>query len=156
MTFREKNLAYDLSLFEENNQEKNKKDNILEIPQNKVVKSQKIGRLALLLIITAFSLSTIIVGLIVYNQVLLTEYTDKIHKASMQLSESKSLNTQLKMKVEAKLSPSIVEKYATEKLSMEKNNCCQVNYISLSTDDKAEEVDAKNNGILSRIFSLWE
>lgn len=156
MALGERNTAYDISLFEENKVNRAKKDNILELPENKIVinKKKKYNVAAIISIALAFSLSVTIVGTMVFNQVQLTEITDKTHKVTKMLEESRSENTQLQMKVKEKLSPGMVEDYAKNKLLMEKTNPCQVEYFSLSTGDKVEVTQNTNKNVIDKFLVL--
>ena len=63
------------------------------------------------------------------------------------------------MKVESKLSPSVVEAYASEELGMSRADNYQKEYISLSQGDKAEisQTDGGNlfESIADAIAGLW-
>ena len=141
MSLREKNVAYDLSLFEEVTIKE--KDNVLELP-NKGLKTKKLRKINpfLMLAISIFSLISLsIVGTIVYNQVQLTELTANINSVTKQLNESEGIYTQLQVKTESNLSLSIVEDYAKNKLNMSKIDPAQIEYVSLSKGDKATVKD---------------
>lgn len=137
MSLKEKNVAYDLSLFEEVTT--NERSNVLELP-NKGSKTSKARRINpfLMLAVSVFSLVCLgIVGTVVYNQVQLTELTAKINSATKQLSESEGVYTQLQVKTESNVSLSMVEDYAKNELKMSKIDPAQIEYISLSKGDKA-------------------
>lgn len=156
MALGEKNLAYDISLFEEHKPVDVKKDNILELPKNNTnlkVKSKN-HIMTLIFTVLTFSLSVAIVGTMVFNQVQLTEITDKTNKITKQLEESRSEHTQLQMKVNEKLAPGMVEEYAKNKLLMEKTNPCQVEYFSLSTGDKVEVTQNTGKNVIDKFLAL--
>lgn len=145
MTLGERNTAYDISIFEERKHIAERKNNILELPDKKasVNKKNKSNVMAVLFTVLTFSLSVAIVGAILFNQVQLTEITDKTNKVEKQLEESKSENTQLQMKVKEKFSPEKVTYHAKNDLSMEQTNPSQVEYFSLSSGDKAEIIQSR-------------
>ena len=149
MALSERNVAYDISLFEERKIaiDPQKQDNIVKLPRNRVGARQnrKLNPVALLLPVVAFSLSVAVIGAIIFSQVQLTETTDQINKVTKQLEECASESTQLQMKIKEKLSPGMVEEYAKTNLHMEKTNPCQVEYFSLSSGDKAEVTQGKRN-----------
>ena len=108
MALSEKNVAYDISLFEERKIaiDPQKQDNIVKLPRNRVGARQhgKFNPVALLLPVVAFSLSVAVIGAIIFSQVQLTETTDQINKVTKQLEECTSESTQLQMKIKEKLS----------------------------------------------------
>ena len=87
MTLGERNTAYDISIFEERKHIAERKNNILELPDKKasVNKKNKSNVMAVLFTALTFSLSVAIVGTILFNQVQLTEITDKTNKVEKQL-----------------------------------------------------------------------
>ncbi len=157
MALSDKNLAYDISLFEERKVavEPQQQDNIVRLPRKKTGARQnkKLNPMTLLLPVVTFSLSVAAVGTIIFNQVQLTEITEQTNVLTKQLEESASEGTQLQMKIKEKLSPGMVEEYAKTNLQMEKTNPCQVEYISLSHGDKAEVTQGKCN-IFDKILAF--
>ena len=124
MALGERNTAYDISVFEERKYIDERKNNIVELPERnaKINKKNKSNVITVLFTALTFSLSVAIVGTILFNQVQLTEITDKMSKVEKQLEESKSENTQLQMKVKEKFSPEKVTYHAKNDLSMEQTN----------------------------------
>ncbi len=145
MTLGERNTAYDISIFEERKHIAERKNNILELPEknSKLNKKNKSNMMDVLFTALTFSFGVAIVGTILFNQVQLTEITDKTNKVEKQLEESKSENTQLQMKVKEKFSPEKVTYHAKNDLSMEQTNPSQVEYFSLSSGDKAEIIQSR-------------
>lgn len=149
MALSDRNVAYDISLFEERKivAKPQKQDNIVKLPRNRagVRQNKKLNAVTLLLSVFAFSFGVAVVGAIIFSQVQLTETTDQINKVTKQLEECTSEGTQLQMKIKERLSPGMVEEYAKNNLHMEKTNPCQVEYFSLSMGDKAEVTQGKRN-----------
>ena len=145
MALGERNTAYDISVFEERKYIDEIKNNIVELPERnaKINKKNKSNVITVLFTALTFSLSVAIVGTILFNQVQLTEITDKMSKVEKQLEESKSENTQLQMKVKEKFSPEKVTYHAKNDLSMEQTNPSQVEYFSLESGDKAEIIQSR-------------
>lgn len=140
MALGERSTAYDISIFEERKYIAEKKDNILEIP-NKKAKANKKSKLKVipaLFTVIIFSFSVAAVGTMLANQVQLTEVTEQTNRAKKLLEERKSENMQLQMKLKEKFSPEKVTNFAKYSLSMEQTNSSQVEYISLTSGDKAE------------------
>lgn len=137
-----RNAAYDLSLFEPKRQEqveKVKKNNIIEIPQKQLEKNSRPKRNPIKVLASFLFIAILgsIVGTMIYGQVQLTELTEEINTASKELAESQSVYTQMKTKMDSQLSVTAVETYAAEELDMRKIEQNQVKYISLSEGDEA-------------------
>lgn len=141
MALSEKSTAYDISIFEEQKRIDRKKDNILKLPS----KSKKANKniVTTLFTVLTLSLGVVIFGTMLFNQVQLTEITDKTNKLAKQLEESQSENTQLQMRVKEKFSPEKVTYHAKNDLFMEQTNPSQIEYFSLSSGDKAEIIQNK-------------
>lgn len=154
MTLKEKNLAYDMSLFEERKYIDEKKDNILILPKKKVKINRKNKLRTMLVAAVTFSFSVAIVGAILFNQAQLAEFTDKTNQLSKQLEECRSENTQLQMKIKERFSPEEVENYATSNLDMKKTSPSQVEYFSLSSGDKAELTQSKPSTFIDNILRI--
>ena len=169
MAFDKRNVAYDLSLFEDNddtktkriNQNKKTRNNVIDIPQEHLEKTtkKKIKPFKLVSIIMAAIFATSAIALIIQGQVQLTELNQKISNVTEIKDDLESLNTQTKMKVEAKYTPALVENYAVNKLDMEKVDSYQKDYIRFSQTDKVElSVDEGENmfeSIANYISELW-
>lgn len=156
MTSTGKNMAYDMSLFEERKYAIPEKDNILKLPKKRIRtnKKSKLNIMTVLFSVFTFFFGVAIIGTILFNQVQLTEIADKTNQVMKQLEETRSENTQLQMKVKEKFSPEKVTYRAKNDLSMEQTNPCQVEYFSLSTGDKAEITQEKQNTIIDNFLAL--
>lgn len=181
MYYDDRNLAYDLRLFEheeirssvvktpEKEQEvkpTKKKQNTKADAKSKDekgsvkrIKRRKNNFLNISLVVVFAAVIMVVVGLIIHGQVQLTELNQQISAAQSDLEEQQSLYTQLKMKVDASISTAVVEKYAQEKLGMSKVSNAQKEFISLSEGDKVELTASKNDTIFDTIAdafsSLW-
>lgn len=95
-----RNEAYDFRTLEEREL---KRGRIVKLPGSKKRRREKIKAQKMLLV-SIFSVllsSAFCVSAFVFGQAGLTEFTDKAHKASIELKESQSANTHLRMKLEA-------------------------------------------------------
>ena len=155
----EKNLAYDLSLFEEKpreyKQKPNKKNNILKIPQEKLkINARPMAKTLSVLSTAVLSIVSVsVLVIMIYSQVQLTELTENIGCMQKTLNESRSVYTQLQMRVESEMSLHTVEQYAKQNLGMQNTEAYQVEYIELSKGDKASL--PTGNSLLSRIKSWF-
>lgn len=177
MIYDNRNLAYDLRLFEEDypsaddsaeqsklteDQPKPEKENSDRERSKRKFKKISRRKNNFVKIIAGVFLAVAIVfvvGTIIYGQVQLTEINEEISVAQKSLEEKQSLYTQLEMKVDASISTSVVEKYAQEQLNMSKASNSQKEFISLSHGDKAEVTQSSENSVFDNIAealsSLW-
>ncbi|HEX3037691.1 MAG TPA: hypothetical protein VHO94_01690 [Oscillospiraceae bacterium] len=148
--------AYDLSLFEPKRLDQpQQKDNIIEIPQEKLEKSRK-SKVRPVRAIGGFLALAIMLGVVtsmVYSQVQLTELTEELNTANKQLSENQSVYTQLKMKSDSQLSLNSIENEAKNKLGMIKLEQNQMEFVSLSQGDKGQVI--QNNQGENWWTSIW-
>ena len=124
------NVAYDISLFETKTLRKN---NVLKLPRTKLrkdlVKLKKVSfRFKVLAFFTFF---VVTLSMMVFNQMQLTELTDKIRLKSQELEEKKSYYTQLEVKHSKNYSTQALEDYAKNKLDMHKTDASKLEYINL-------------------------
>ncbi|MBQ3416307.1 MAG: hypothetical protein IJH32_00510 [Ruminococcus sp.] len=180
MAYTYRNLAYDLRLFEETEEQSASQENgakdkdgltenkdaaVREKKQNKKVKSvkkskkKKSGVVGIVVAAILGVAVLVTVVSIIHGQVQLTELNQQIINARDDLSEKQSLYTQLEMKVDSGISTSVVEQYAQDNLSMSKASNSQKEFINLSEGDKAEvSLDSHKNVfelIAEAISSLW-
>ena len=173
MAFEERNLAYDLSLFEDDNEQKystvphsKKKKNentetslkrksadnksADEKPEKSARKKYspvKVLGTAVAGLFVVGALATIIMG-----QAQLTELNRSIEKKTQELKQKDSQYTQLDMNVRSRYSTSIVENYAKDELGMSKATNYQKEFVNLSEGDKAEVLTEESQNIFSTIY----
>ncbi|MDR1253959.1 MAG: cell division protein FtsL [Oscillospiraceae bacterium] len=152
----EKNLAYDLSLFEAKPKGQKYRDNIVSLTKNEEKKQKaKLRPATLILGVCSLAVSVSILGITVYNQVQLSELTNKIYVAKKSLNESRNEYSQLKIELESQFSRENIEKYSIENLGMRKVDNTQIEYISLSKTDKAEIENSERKNILTAILEFF-
>ena len=165
MSFKERNVAYDLSLFEDRQADieltvKSQKNKVVNIDDEREKRTQtRFKPLSAMMGIVVAGLIIVAVLAIIHGQAQLTELSQDIDNAQTQLTELESYYTQLEMKVENKLSPSVVEEYAKNVLGMSKTESYQKEFISLSEGDKAVVVAESEKSWWQRlkeaISDLW-
>lgn len=134
MLAEEKNVAYDLSLFEEKH---NKTNNVVKL-QKRYNSSEKTKSANIFGILFLMFVSAAVMAMMLYSQVQLTELTEQSNAIAKKLNENKSIYTQLQMRAETKYSLKSVEEYAMKNMDMKKADAGQIEYISLCDGDKAE------------------
>lgn len=165
MAYDERGVAYDLSLFEEEEvsfeQEAKSQGNIvydLNEERKKRIKP-RVKPLTAFLCTFVSTLVILAMAAIIHGQARLTELNQQINSAETTLSELKSDYTQLEMKVDNKLSPSVVEEYAKNTLGMAKTESYQKEFISLSEGDRAVVVHENEKSFFDKlgdaISDIW-
>ncbi len=173
MALRNRTEAYDLSLFETRPltvevggqtkakpaQKQQRRNNIIELPQDQVEKNRRRGLQPLRAVAVVFTLALMltIVGSVVFNQVQLNELTTQIASAQQQLAEQESVHTQLQMEANSAMTLSDVEAFAQDQLDMHKVGKNQVTYITLTEGDQGKVVQsAGEESFLDKIWSFLE
>ena len=154
--------AYDLSVFEETHKrvgkEHKKKNNIIRINANKNTKSFRRKRNPVL--ITAVSLCmaavTAVSVWIVCNNVMLNELNQEIADKREELSHQANLEDEYQMRIDNKLTSSMIEDYASEKLGMTQLKNAQKKFVSLSDGDLGQVIrDDGTNTVLDSLKNLF-
>lgn len=169
MALRNQTEAYDLSLFETRPltvevggqtrakpaQKQQRRNNIIELPQDQVEKNRRKALHPLRALAVAFTLGLMltIVGSVVFNQVQLNELTTQIASAEQQLAEQQSVHTQLQMEANSSMTLSDVEKFVQDQLDMHKVGKNQVTYITLTEGDQGTVV--RSAGEESWLDQIW-
>lgn len=123
-------VAYDLSLFDERVESRSK---ILKLPKKrlykKVIELKKISFRTKVIGLSAFFVLAL--GTVIFNQVQLTELTDKIRAQTEELNAKQSYYTQLEVKHNKNYSTETIEDYAKNNLNMNKVKDSDLEYITL-------------------------
>lgn len=172
MAFEERNLAYDLSLFEDDDEQKysavphnSKKKENKEIPVKGKISADKPAdvkpennarkKYSPVKIISTAVAGLFVVGAlatIIMGQAQITELNRSIEKKTQELKQKDSQYTQLDMNVRSRYSTSIVENYAKNELGMSKATNYQKEFVNLSEGDKAEVLTEESQNIFSTIY----
>ncbi len=167
MAFTERNAAYDLTLFEEEEvyelpKAKSQKNIVYDIDEERKKRVKpRVNPLTAMLSFAVSALVILAVAAIIHGQAQLTELNKQIGDAKTELTELESYYTQLQMKVENKLGPSVIEEYAKNTLGMSKTESSQKEFISLSEGDKATVADSEEkksvwDRVADAVKSIWE
>ncbi|MDR3179069.1 MAG: hypothetical protein LBT82_03355 [Oscillospiraceae bacterium] len=134
-----KNLAYDLSLFEEAPEDCfNSKSNVIKISKTKFIKNRNILRKKTITSVICVSV-VVLCGAtnLVLGQVKLSELTQRVFNSKKLLEESKNDETRLKMQLESFLSLGEIEEYSKKLLMMKKPEPYQIEYVNIFEQNKA-------------------
>lgn len=177
MSYKNENAAYDLSLFEStavplkkepekkksSNQSNNQKqkNNVVKLTNEQIysMRKRKHNPLKIAVGVLFGAVVTFVIATIIQGQVQLTELSKEIAKANKELSIQQSIYTEMQMKANAALSPSVIDEYAVTKLGMTKATNTQKEFVNLSEGDKAEIMQTQNDNIFTTIANaiagLW-
>lgn len=165
MALSERNTAYDFSLFEEEEEvvlqeTESQKNRVYDIRiERRRRRNPRVDPLTALVGLAVSTLVIVALTSIIHGQAQLTELNQQISDAQVELTQLQSYYTQMEMKVENKLGPSVVEEYAKNVLGMEKTQSFQKEFISLSEGDKAVVASDGKKSILEMIAdaikSVW-
>ncbi len=154
------NEAYDLSLFEPEPKRTRKKDkkskkkthtrmkesNLIRLnPRN--MKKEHRRKKNPVIIVGVCLLTLLLTGVcitIVQSNVVLNELNEDIIEANNTITQQNNLAAQYRMKVDSRLSASVVQKYAENELKMTQAKNAQKKFISLSDGDYGEVI--RNDG----------
>lgn len=153
LSFDKRNTAYDLSLFEKTEKER---ENLLRIPQRKL-KQQKKKRNFLSALVTSISAIAVVatVSLFIYGQVQLFETTEEICSLKKQLAESQSEYTQLEMKLASEMSLKEIENKARERFQMNKVNSGQIEYVNVEEGNKVIVSESGGGSWFHKFLNLF-
>ncbi len=126
------NAAYDLSRFEE----KQKRPAVEVLEPKKSPRKRKILGMSPAKAIMMLVVVGVLASVLIYNRVLIIEANEEIRQANNQMTILESEGTRLDMELEGKTSLKNIEDYATQNLGMQKMEKQQVQYVSLSEEEK--------------------
>lgn len=141
-------LAYDLSLFEQRQERAAR--------EMRVIKNTAPKRLFGLTPLTVVCVAIVVVailGLFIYNNVMLMELNAQINTVNAQLEEAEKQNEVLSATLEAKMSVGAVQMAAEDDLGLVKMDKTQIHYVNLAPDDVVEvsQSGVTAGGILAKI-----
>jgi len=153
--------AYDLSLFEPQRKvqkENKKKNNIIKINAKKNIESLR--RKTNPAVIAAVSLCTAAVTAIgvwiVCNNVRINELNQEVADARAELSHQANLQDEFQLRIDNKLTSSMIEDYAQGKLGMTRVKNAQKKFVSLSDGDLGQVIrDDGTNTVLDSLKNLF-
>ena len=153
--------AYDLSLFEPQRKvqkENKKKSNIIKINAKKNIESLR--RKTNPAVIAAVSLCTAAVTAIgvwiVCNNVRINELNQEVADARAELSHQANLQDEFQLRIDNKLTSSMIEDYAQGKLGMTRVKNAQKKFVSLSDGDLGQVIrDDGTNTVLDSLKNLF-
>ena len=145
------NLAYDLSLFETDEEYERKKEQKREEKSHiRITEKKAVARngsifatvvSAVLCIAVAFS--------ILYSKVELAEYTAMISEVKTQLETEQRENNRLNAELDSMVTLDNVESIAASELGLQKTQNSQINFVTLNTEKMTEVAQTDTNIFVS-------
>lgn len=145
------NLAYDLSLFEVDEEYERKKEQKREEKSHiRITEKKSVARngsifatvvSAVLCIAVAFS--------ILYSKVELAEYTAMISEVKTQLETEQRENNRLNAELDSMVTLDNVESIAASELGLQKTQNSQINFVTLNTEKMTEVAHTDTNIFVS-------
>ena len=125
-------------------------------PELKVVKNRQFAdNRAVLKAFGVFAVSLLVIAVMLYNNVILTELNDEIDYYQEQYEVLKSENRRMEVELEGKISLRNIEEKATQDLGMARMESYQVEYVDLSEGDKVTVASPAQEGIFSRLSDAF-
>lgn len=111
-----------------------------EKPKLKMVKNKRRERVTVFnfRVLSSFGIVVLLLGVIIYNQVRLTEITDQVNTLTSELQLMESENVKMTSKLEATMNVRTIGEQAKTELGMSKLDQHQTVYIQLQQEDKVE------------------
>ena len=148
------NLAYDLSLFETDEDLERKKRERQKKREEQaaigITQKKSIGRngstvaafaVAAFAVILAFS--------VLYSKVQISEYTTKISDAKSEIELAERENVRLNAQLDSMYTLDNVEKIASQDLGLQKTQSSQITFITLNTEEMTEVAESDDNIFVS-------
>lgn len=145
------NLAYDLSLFDVDEElERKKAKKREEKAAIKMTEKKAVSRNGnVFAALVAVSCAAIVAFSILYSKVQLSDYTSMISETKTQLEQAERENLRLNAELDSMVTLDNVEKIASEELGLQKTENSQISFVSLNTEEMTEVAAEDSNIFIS-------
>lgn len=145
------NLAYDLSLFDVDEELERKKEKKREEKQNiKLAEKKAVARNGNAFAIVASALVCVAVAFaILYSKVELSDYTAMISEVKTELEVEQRENARLNAELDSMVTLDNVENIATSQLGLQKTQNSQINFVTLNIEKMTEVAETDTNIFVS-------
>lgn len=145
------NLAYDLSLFDVDEElERKKAKKREEKAAIKMTEKKAISRNGnVFAALVAVSCAAIVAFSILYSKVQLSDYTSMISETKTQLEQAERENLRLNAELDSMVTLDNVEQIASEELGLQKTENSQISFVSLNTEEMTEVAEEDSNIFIS-------
>ena len=137
------NLAYDLSLFDTDEdierKRRQREEKKKETAKIKLSEKKSIGRNgSAVAALAAVSFVAVIAFAMLYSKVQISDYTSMISETKNAIEQTERENIRLHSVLDSMYTLDNVEKMASEQLGLQKTQSSQITYITLNTEDMTE------------------
>ena len=145
------NLAYDLSLFDVDEElERKKAKKREEKAAIKMTDKKAVSRNGnVFAALVAVSCAAIVAFSILYSKVQLSDYTSMISETKTQLEQAERENLRLNAELDSMVTLDNVEQIASEELGLQKTENSQISFVSLNTEEMTEVAEEDSNTFIS-------
>ncbi len=148
------NLAYDLSLFETDEELEQKKRERQKQRQQKaaigITQKKSIGRNGSVIAAFAIAAFTAVIAFsLLYSKVQISDYTTMISEAKNELELAERENIRLNAELDSMYTLDNVEKIASQDLGLQKTQSSQIQFITLNTEEMTEVAPPDENIFVS-------
>lgn len=145
------NLAYDLSLFETDEEQERKKEQKREEKSKiRITEKKAVARNGNVFMTAICAAACVAVFFFILNgKVELADYTAKISDAKTQLETEMRENARLNAELDSMVTLDNVETIAATELGLQKTQNSQINFITLNTEQMTEVAETEKNIFVS-------
>ncbi len=145
------NLAYDLSLFEVDEELERKKEKKREEKQNiKITEKKAVARNGNAFAMVAAAVVCIAIAFaILYSKVQLSDYTAMISEVKTELEVEQRENSRLNAELDSMVTLDNVENIAMSQLGLQKTQNSQINFVTLNIEKMTEVAETDTNIFVS-------
>ena len=145
------NLAYDLSLFDTDEElERKKAQKRREKSQLQITAKKAVGRNGnAFAAMVAIAFAAIVAFSVLYSKVQLSDYTGMISETKTQIEQAERENLQLRAELDSMVTLDNVEKIASEELGLQKTQRSQITYVTLNTEEMTEVAEESKDIFVS-------
>jgi cell division protein FtsL len=148
------NLAYDLSLFETDEDLERKKcerrKQRAEQAKIKITEKKSVGRNGnALAAIVVVAFAAVIAFSLLYSKVQISEYTSMISETKNEIELAERENVRLNSELDSMYTLDNVENIASQELGLQKTQSSQITFITLNTEEMTEVAESDSNLFVS-------
>lgn len=145
------NLAYDLSLFDVDEEaERKKAEKRREKTQMRLARKHSVGRNGnAFAVVAGVSCAAVIAFSFLHSKLQISDYTSMINETKSQIEQAESENARLNASLDSMVTLDNVEKIASEELGLQKTQNSQITFVPLNTEEMTEVAEPDTNIFVS-------
>lgn len=144
------NLAYDLSLFDVDEEQERKKEQKRAESRIKITAKKAVARNGnVFAAVACVAASAVVAFSILYSKLELSEYTSKISTVKTEIETAERENLRLNAELDSMVTLDNVETIASGELGLQKTQSSQVTFVALNTEQITEVAESDGNIFVS-------